>query len=294
MNPKTKRAMKENLKKTALVAVLSLLLPVSAQAGTFFTGVKYWQATWDSAILDWFEKDIAETYRENRLVLVAHKDPGDGYLAGPLFGYQTNDRQWSFSFSPMVFSSFSQDWYGSPGFVKLSNTIDLERKDFDLAASYTINKYLKGYLGYKYQDMKMDFNLAFSVPDPNDPAIILFTQNFKYEVESTVHIPTIGLAGVYQLSDHFVTGLQAGVLYAIPTLTMKEASLGVDQDIRPWPGLGFNTELTLTYQPIQSLLLQGGYRYQVFEMEARGPGRTEVVKSYDVTHGWTMSAIYVF
>ena len=288
------RAMKKSPQNLVLIVGLFLSLPVSAHAGTFFTGVKYWQATWDSAILDWFEKDIAETYRENRLVLVAHKDPGDGYLAGPLFGYQTDDRKWSFSFSPMIFSNFTQEWQGSPGFVELRNTINLERKDFDLAASYTFNKYLKGYFGYKYQDMNMDFNLAFSVPDPNDPSVILFTQNFQYQVESRVHIPTIGLAGVYQLSEHFVTGLQAGVLYAIPTLTLKESSLGIDQDIRPWPGLGFNSEATLTYQPIRNLLLQGGYRYQVFEMEARAPGRTEITRSYDVTHGFTLSAIYVF
>lgn len=280
--------MKNIVKKIVFVSIFFLSLPLPANAGTFFTGVKYWQATWDSAILDWFEKDISETYRENRLVMVAHKDPGDGYLAGPLFGYQTNDQQWSFSFSPMVFSSFSQDWSGTSGFVNLSNTINLERKDFDLAASYTINKYLKGYLGYKYQDMKMDFNLAFKVPDT------AFRQDFRYEVESQVHIPTAGLAGVYQISDHLVTGLQAGVLYAIPTLKMKEATLGIDQDVKPWPGLGFNTEVTLTYQPIQSVLLQGGYRYQVFEMEARAPGRTETTRSYDVTHGWTASAIYVF
>ncbi len=283
-----KRAMKENLKKIILVAGIFLMLPVSVHAGTFYTGVKYWQATWDSAILDWFEKDIAETYRENRLILVSHKDPGDGYLAGPLFGYQTDNRKWSFSFSPMIFSSFTQEWEGSPGPVDLHNTIDLKRKDFDFAASYTINKYLKGYVGYKYQDMKMDFNLNFVVPNTT------FSQDFHYEVESQVHIPTAGLAGVYQISDHFVTGLQAGVLYAIPSLTMKESSLGIDQDVKPWPGLGFNTEATLTYQPFQALLLQGGYRYQVFEMEARAPGRTDTTRSYDVTHGWTLSAIYVF
>jgi len=283
-----KRAMKKSLKVLVLVAGVFLLLPISAQAGTFYTGVKYWQASWDSAILDWFEKDIAQTYRENRLVLVAHKDPGHGYLAGPLFGYQTDDRKWSFSFSPMVFSSFTQEWQGTSGFVDLQNTISMERKDFDLAASYAINKNLKGYLGYKYQDMKMDFDLRFKVPTTT------FSQDFHYEVTSQVHIPTVGLAGVYQLSDHFVTGLQAGVLYAIPSLNMKESSLGIDQDIHPWPGLGFNTEATLTYQPIQNVLLQGGYRYQVFKMEARAPGRTETTKSYDVTHGWTLSANYVF
>ena len=206
---KMKRVMKENMNIIVLVTALFLLAPVSAQGGTYYTGVKYWHATWDSAILDWFEKDIAETYRENRLILVSHKDPGDGYLAGPLFGYQTDDRKWSFSFSPMVFSSFSQEWEGSNGFINLANSIVLERKDFDFAASSTINKYLKWYVGYKYQDMKMDFNLTYVVPGTN------FSHVFHYEVESKVHIPTVGLAGVYQITDHFVVGLQAGVLFSV-------------------------------------------------------------------------------
>jgi len=286
--------MNNTLKKIALIAGLFLLMPISAHAGTFYTGVKWWQASWDSAILDWFEKDIGQSFRENRLQLVSHKDPGKGYLAGPILGYQTDDRQWSFSFSPMIVSDFSQDWQGSPGIVKLRNTVNLKRRDLDLSASYTINKYLKGYLGYKYQDMKMDMNITFVVPMNNNPNPPTLSQDFHYVVESTVHIPTAGLAGVYQISDHLATGLQAGVLYAIPTLKLKESSLGVDQDVNPWPGLGFNTEATLTYQPLQNLLVQGGYRYQVFKMEARAPGRTETTKSYDVTHGLTVSAIYVF
>lgn len=285
-----KRAMKNILKKLVPLVGLFILLPVHAGAGTYYTGVKWWQTSWDSAILDWFEKDIGETYRANRLQLTAHKDAGDGYLAGPLLGYQSNDRKWSVSFSPMVFSSFSQDWNGTADPMMLATRVSLERKDFDLAASYAINEYLKGYVGYKYQDMQMEFILTFTAPMGGQT----ITQTFHYDLDSQAHIPTAGLAGVYQISDHLVTGLQAGVLYAIPSLTVTEASSGVNQDIRPWPGLGFNTEATLTYQPLKNVLLQGGYRYQVFKMEARAPGRTEITRSYDVTHGVTLSAIYVF
>lgn len=277
-------------KKLLLVVGLSLLLPTNVQAGTYFSGVKWWQTSWDSAILDWFEKDIGETYRQNRLQMTAHKDAGDGYLAGPMFGYQTDDRKWSISFSPMIVSSFSQDWQATADPMQLQTRVTLNRKDFDLAASYTINKYLKGYAGYKYQDMQMEFILTYTAPMGGTNV----TQAFHYDLDSKVHIPSVGLAGVYQLSDNLVTGLQAGLLYAIPSLKMREETQGTEQDIRPWPGLGFNTEATLTYQPMQNLLLQGGYRYQVFRFEARAPGRTEITRSDDVTHGWTLSAVYIF
>ncbi len=278
--------MKKFLVSSFILVLYLTLWPTISNAGTFMVGAKGWYASWDSAILDWFEQDIAIGFRENRLTLTADSDPGEGYLAGPLFGYQTSDGKWSFSFAPMVFSSFSQDWHGTAGSMVLTSDVDLERKDFDLAASYTLTKYLKVFFGYKFQDMDLDFTLSYDT--------LVGPQTFRYKVESMVHIPTVGVGGVYPLSEKFVTGLQLGVLYAIPELNLIKIDTGEVEDIEPWPSLGFNGEATATYQLFESFIVQLGYRYQVFTLEARGPGRVEKTKSYDITHGAILSAVYVF
>ncbi len=69
---------------------------------------------------------------------------------------------------------------------------------------------------------------------------------------------------------------------------------GNTDDIFPHPGLGFNTEVNMTWRAMTDLLLQLGYRYQVFTIKARGPGREEIVESFDITHGLTLTAVYVF
>jgi hypothetical protein len=258
--------------------------PARAVAGTYFTGAKGWYASWDSAVLDWFEEDLAYHFLQNSLVLVADKDPGSGYLVGPMFGYLTDDGKWSFSFSPMVISDFKQDWHGMAGAMVLQAEVDLKRQDFDFAASLKLNDNYKLYFGYKYQDISMDFDLTYDIGG--------MPTTFFYKIDSIVHIPTVGIGGVFQLSNSLVGGAQAGLLYTFPSLEISEG--GVAENIRPWNSFGFNVELSLTYRPAPSVLVQGGYRYQVFEFEARAPGSYNDIKSYDITHGLTLSAVYVF
>lgn len=278
--------MKKNIRVIILVLGLSVLCHGNAAAGTFILGVKYWHADWDSAILDWFEKDISLSFQENRLQLKAESDPGQGYLYGPLLGYQTDNGKWTFSFAPMVFSSFDQDWDGSAGTMDIEAEVNLERKDYDFMIGYNLSKYIKGYLGYKYQEMEMDFDLSYITLTSGEIT-------FNYNVESRVHMPSVGVGGFYPMHEKVVAGLQLGLIYSIPDLKISEDSTGTD-NIKPWPNLGFNTECTLTYQPLSNFILQLGYRYQVFTMEARGPGREDITESYDITQGWTFSAVYAF
>ncbi len=270
-----------------MVLIWALLLwPATAAAGTYFLGVKGWYATWDSGILDWLEEDIATTFAENRLVFDADRDPGDGYLVGPLLGYQTDDGRWSFSLAVMVFSDFDQDWSGNAGTMMLTGDADLERHDIDVAVNYTLSKYYKFYAGYKYQDSELDFTLTFTPP-------LGMQQTDVFKVDFKAHIPTVGIAGVYPLNDKLVIGGQAGLLYVI--MDMKIKNPGGDKDnIWPHPGLGFNTEANITCMPWQDLIFQLGYRYQVFTIEARGPGRENRVKSYDITYGPTFSVVLTF
>lgn len=281
---------KRCIMKNILISLFIVFGMISAHAqtvsaGTFITGAKAWYTQWDSAILDWFEQDIAHGFSQNRLTLTAVKDPGEGYLAGPLIGYIKDDGKWSFSFAPMVLSNFNQDWHGTAGSMQLDTAVKLDRIDIDLAANYVFSKNIKFFVGYKYQDMDMDFRLAYTT--------VMGDVLFNYTLESTVHIPTVGGSVVYPVYDNLVLGLQMGVVYTLPKLVMT-AREGSSENIKPYPGLGFNTEISINYKPMENLICQLGYRYQAFEMEARAPGRTTVTKSYDVTHGATFTVIYFF
>ena len=109
--------------------------------------------------------------------MTVHKSDGEGYLAGPMVGYQTDDGNWSYSFAPMVFSDFTQDWSGNSGPMILNTTVELERHDFDFAASRKINNNFKYYIGYKYQDMSMDFRQSFSAGIPSNDTLRLLPRS---------------------------------------------------------------------------------------------------------------------
>jgi long-subunit fatty acid transport protein len=277
--------------KTILLVIFILLFcfsPATVAAGNFIVGVKGWYASWDSSILDWFEQDIAQDFMDRRLSLTADSDPGTGYLAGPLLGYQTDDGKWSFSFAPMVFSSFTQDWNGAAGSMDLNSNVDLSRQDYDLSATYTLSKYLRVYAGWKIQIMEMDFNLSYETPAR--------PQAFAYKVESTVHMPTAGIGLTYPVHEKVVLGLQLGVLYAVPELEITDQD-NITRNLYPQPSFGYNSEANISFQPLERLVLQLGYRYQIFSLETVNIVDSDALEkwdSYDITHGCTMSVVYVF
>ncbi len=279
--------MKTRISLIAMIVLLCVILltPAPSEAGTTFVGLKYWHAEWDSGVLDWFEQDLAVSFKQNRLQLSAHSEPGSGYLAGPMFGYLTDDGKWSLSVSPMIFSSFTQQWSGRAGPMELKGDVELSRMDIDIAASRLLSKRFKFFFGYKYQKSDVDFKLTYVT------GMGVVTE--KYKLRSEAHIPTVGIAAVQALTPKLVAGGQFGLLYAIMDLELKD-STGRTEDIRPYPGLGFNAEANLTYMPLERTIVQLGYRFQVFTLEARGPGRDDITKSYDITHGPSLTVMRTF
>ena len=171
--------------------------------------------------------------------------------------------------------------------MDMKNDLDLKRTDIDIALSYSLNKYVRVFCGYKYQDMEIDFKLSYDT-------LMGYIEN-KYKIESTVHIPTIGTGFVYPVSDKLALSTQLGLLYSIPTLEMTDND-GKKHDIWTEGTFGFNGEFTLNYQPYDSLIFQLGYRYQYFRLDAKAlddrySGKTE---SDDITYGPTVSAVWVF
>jgi long-subunit fatty acid transport protein len=270
----------------SLIVLLLLTLPVTSLAGTYFIGVRGWDATWDSGILDWLEKDVTITFRDLGHSFTANRDSGTGYLAGPQFGYQMDGGKWSIGFSPMIVSSFTQDWEGALDGVPLTGDVELKREDYDLAVNYAINDNYKIYFGLKYQVMGMDFTLNYLDPGTGTP------QADTYQVDSTALIPTGGVGTAWPLMEKMAFSGQLGLLYSFTEFKVKD-DLGQTYNIWPRPGFGVNAEMNLTFKPVQELLLQLGYRYQAFSVSARGPGRIEITEAHDVTYGFTLAAVYL-
>ena len=276
-------------KKTLILCLVSVLVfligPVQSEAGTYMLGVKGWYTTWESSVLDWFEQNLVLEFASLGRNIKASKDAGSGHLVGPLMSYQTDDGKWSASFAAMVFSSFKQDWEGAAAGMEMDADVGLDRIDFDLAVNYSLNKYISFFVGYKYQDMDMDFTLAYTT--------MMGDMTNKYKLESGVHIPTAGAGFVYPVSDKIALSAQLGLLYSIPDLIMTDNE-GTRYDIWPRGGFGFNGEININYQPTENLIIQLGYRYQRFQMEARKPETWTKIGSDDITHGPTLSAVWVF
>jgi hypothetical protein len=277
------------------ILIFVLAFPLgNSNAGTFIVGAKSWYTYWDSAVLDWFEKDIGAGFKATGVTLKSDVKTGDGFLAGPVFGYQTDDGTWAFSLAVMAFSHFSQDWHGTAGTMNLNTNIDTTRRDYDLAVTYSLARhkdtlsfleYCRVFAGYKYQtvdyDLRLQYNTAMGV------------RTYNYKLDAEVHMPTVGVGITYPIFDKLVLGLQGGVGLALIDLVMKDPD-GNSFDIAPEYSLSFNAEANVNVLPIKNLIVQLGFRYQEWYLKARSPQRWEQTESRDVTYGPTLTIVYTF
>jgi len=280
-----------------VIGILTFVLafpPVSSGGGTIMVGGKYWYASWDSAVLDWFEKDIGVGFKAMGVTLQSDVGRGKGYLAGPVLGYQTEDGTWAFSLAAMAFSDFSQDWQGTAGTMSINTNIDTTRRDFDLAVTHSLSRhkdkfslleYCRIYFGYKYQTVDYDLKLQYNTT--------MGIRSYDYQLEAQVHMPTVGFGIVYPVFSKLVLGLQGGVGLALINLKMKDPN-GSNFDIDPEYSFTFNTEANLNFLPIKNLIIQLGFRYQEWYLKARSPQRWDKTESKDVTFGPTLTVVYTF
>jgi len=285
------------MKKMCIVSLVFLIAsawPISwVEAGTFLVGAKYWyETTWDSAILDINDKIVRDYLETNEYQSIESEvDTGTGYLAGPVFGYQTTDQAWSFSFSPMLLSHFSQEIRGTSVFnffgldingdlfilpmeTVQRTEIDVTRRDYDLAVSRAFMKYYKVYFGLKYQAVDYKFTTAIQLSS--------FVDTISLEYDYEVYMPTIGLGFAYPFSEKIVFGAQAGTGLA------KFSGLDIDDAIV------FNGEANVSIMPIDNYILQLGYRYQEFSFDFKVAETMKTYKFTDRTYGPTLSLIYTF
>jgi len=286
--------MKKVLIVSLILGCFLALSPGISGAGTFMVGGKYWYAEWESAVLDWFEKDISAGLKEQGVDLQSDIDTGTGYLAGPLLGYQTDNGKWAVSLAAMVFSDFSQDWTGNAGSMMLDTNVDTERMDLDFAVIYALSqygdawslfKYTRVFAGYKFQKVEYDLDLGYQT--------FMGDRQFRYKLDADVHMPTLGIGFVYPIFEKLVVGLQGGIGLALTELEMTDPD-GVKFDISPDASITYNGEFTVTWLPIEHLIIQAGLRGQMWYLKARSPVWWEETESEDITWGPTVSVVLAF
>lgn len=283
-----------SIKIIVLALLLELTMVTAVQAGTWMLGLKGWYTSWESSVIGWYEKNTEALFAANGVPIDVKKESGTGYLAGPVIGYQTDGGEWSFSLAAMVFSQFNQSVDIDGGDMDITTDGNLERQDFDIVATYSLFKYSDSFSLFKYQNLffgckyqlaNMDLDISFETLGP--------TKVDHNEIEQAVIMPTIGTGFSFPLWRKTAVGLQLGLLYVIPDMTFKNDD--GTHNIWTEPSFGFNGEITFSYLPFNSLVLQLGYRYQAFSLTAGFLDDPDAeTESPDITQGLTLTAVYLF
>jgi len=253
------------MKRFSLVLVSVLCMSGTLEAHTLLVGVKGWGILSNSIVAQLVEEDVVNATP----LSTAETDKGTGFLIGPVIGFQSDNSPWSFSTALMLFGQFTQkiDMYIPEIFIDETADLELNRIDLDFAVSRAFGPYFKLFGGYKYQyfDSKVSSGL--------------FTINSKIRV----HIPTIGAGLAYPLSRKLFTSAQAGIIYAISD---------ADEDTKPT--LGFNIEGGISYLLSDSLIMQAGFRYQLYNIRFTDSSTYDKESYQDTFKGVTLALVYMF
>ncbi len=307
--------MKKLLFLFLLILTVLTTAPSVTKAGSLMVGMKGWYAFWGgipeglSKIAD-DEIDEGIEYGLNLSFTGAANsetnssdETGKGFLAGPVIGYQTDDRMWSLSLALMYLSVFDYDTtstgtftVGAPENLNGTNTLDysieLKRREIDMAVSRTLNSRLKVFAGYKYQSSENKLKITGTISEPTIP--FSSDVNSETEIKIFTHMPTAGLGFVHPLTNSVFLGLQTGILYVIPkyesetkdNITGAKSSESSDLE----KTFGVNLEASVSFLIKENIILQGGYRYQGMKIK-NSDGSLDV---WDSFHGVTLSALYLF
>ena len=283
--------------------LLLAILCTKTEAGTFTIGAKYWyETTWDSGYLGIFVPMYTDNLRNSQDFTFENIEyealVGSGYLAGPLLGYQTDNGRWSFSIAAMVLSHFSQSVQGTSQVpVDISSicedcplvipfetherlTVDVTRRDYDFAASYSFSQsdsfleYCKVFLGFKYQQVEYGLTSNLRIWD--------ITSTETYTSDYDVYMPTLGIGIVYPFSENIAAGIQGGIGGAFFD------GLNIDDS------LTYNFEANVSIKPTDNIIIQLGYRYQEFPFDFHDPEFGKTYESKDKTYGPTLTITYAF
>ena len=274
------------------------------EMGNFFVGFKYWYTFWESGALKFFDTQLAQTYNDLGVPISVDSDPGPGFLSGPIFGYQTPDGKLNVSFAPMVFNHSSQKQsitdLSASGETVVSD-VDMYRRDFDLAISYSLSdlrsvlpffEYCKLFVGFKHQVVDLDIDSASYTN-----GIENFDRSSHMEMNYVAQMPTIGLGIAYPFTQKVVLNVQGGI--GLVFLDSEDSHISIDwgdtRSIDPDNSVSYNAEVGLNILPLKKMIVQVGYRYQQWKFSVKNEEDfTQSDNTDDVTHGPGIVVVYAF
>ncbi len=314
------------LSKTVRTIVFSMLFVFfagAAHAGTLMVGLKGWYAFWngtpnrfaeivDDAVDEGIENVLSAPPFNSTTVnsdTNSSKEVGTGFLAGPVMAYQTDDRMWAFSLAFMYLSVFTYETTSmgsltatdigiANGVNDLDYSIELRRREIDIAVSRSILPWLKVYGGYKYQRLENKIDVSGTVlGSPVGP--VIGTVDSDVEITIYSHIPTAGLGFVVPLSGKSFFGLQTGVIYIMPEFESEVTNNNtgvVNKESSSFKNkLGVNIEASISFLAQEKIMFQIGYRYQGVKLERSDTsGQVGSFGVWDSFHGVTFSALLLF
>jgi opacity protein-like surface antigen len=294
------------MKKIFLLSLSALFFLSSpllgTELGSFYVGVKYWYTYWNSGALEWFDSQLVTIYNDWGVPTTVDTKPGTGFLSGPIFGYQTRDGKWNISYAPMIFNHSSQKQTTTQlgNFnEKVITDVDMYRRDFDLAVSYSLSDfnnvspyfdYCKLFAGFKHQVVDLDVNAqGYTNGVENDNYSIM-------KMRYVAQMPTVGFGIAYPLTNKLVLGFQGGI--GIVLIDQEESEIYVNEavtEIRPDNSFSYNAEVGLNIVPANKLIVQIGYRYQQWKFSIKNKQDFATSDdSMDVTHGPSFALVYAF
>ncbi len=270
------------MKKRISVLTLALALTFSASinltAGTVMVGGKAWFAYWDSSIAQFFGEYMSDYFADAGIYNEVTVEPGIGYLAGPLVGYQTEDGKWSASGALMVINSFTQKTTMDASGEIVNVNSKLKRRDLDISVGYRLSEKLRLIVGYKWMYMRSDIEAEYAGT----------TYDFGW-FEIASQMPGVGVGTVFPLTDKFFLSGQFGILY-VKSVMQDDTGYKYDVD----SSLGYNLEVAANFLVRENVLLQGGIRYQAFLLKVNDSASGVKIEKTDAFAGTTLSAIYMF
>jgi hypothetical protein len=234
------------------LCLLVILIPSSLTAAELGVGLSSWYTYWDyDYVTDSGDEDFS-------------MDIDPGFMFGPAFSVKFSDK---FSVTSLVlYGAFTADSdYGA--------SIEMSRLDLDTVINYSVNGYIKIFVGGKY--------ITYDYIEENQG-------EESFEMEQNSYGPGVGISFVYPVADSVYLLGNFSYMY----LFGKNIYSGGEDDIT---ATGFTLSLAAAYALKEApVTISLGGRYQQQTSIYTPDGSTDEIEEMSTFYGITLSAVYTF
>jgi hypothetical protein len=319
-----------------LFLVCGMLLGTAAFAGTLSVGAQGWYVNWDSGLAK-MNAQVVETQLRRELDAAKNDgtftefvnyqglDVGDpessGFLAGPRISYQTEDRQWEFRLSSMLFGAYSTSVDTSvmvtadflaplPDIatsLPISTDFEIEYRDIDLRVTRMITNNFGVFGGAIYQSYssELESNYSFSFSTQS------MTSSVKFKLDAWMAMLYAGIS--YQRPLGRMFSFTGNIGAGTPVAGGLEQELSINYNINGTTNkneissdggevkmafMGF-AEIAIGMKLGENVALELGYQYRrltvkVDKVDLNADGNAdESTSETDVFQGVTFAASYL-